>query len=311
MAEQRDAYSTQAPSCESSCFAALTCFLLLPITTPYSQALPVASSSAEWARCRASTTQRKQSCVRRDGVMDAAGPKPCAAVQGTTLLVEDLFYNSLTRKKVGPASALSSRLACLRCASHSFQPLLHPAHTHTHTRTHTHTPRACAGLPLAARRTPQSLVWWDPLTNIATEHRTHAPDTLQALKASGEEYGRILELLGRYAVFKSGVAFSCKKQVHLCCASTQRTVQCTSEGLSTCSLCSRGFKQVLRSGCCAGRGYARCAHICCCQQAGQHQARCPKLVPPYGSCAAQLVTTGMHALMLLVKLQAFHPASCT
>ena len=36
----------------------------------------------------------------RDGVMDAAGPKPCAAVQGTTILVEDLFYNSLTRKKV-------------------------------------------------------------------------------------------------------------------------------------------------------------------------------------------------------------------
>ena len=36
---------------------------------------------------------------------------------------------------------------------------------------------------------------------------------LQALKAGAEEYGRILELLGRYAIFKEGVAFSCKKQV--------------------------------------------------------------------------------------------------
>lgn len=32
--------------------------------------------------------------------MDPAGPVPCAAVQGTTLVVEDLFYNMLTRKKV-------------------------------------------------------------------------------------------------------------------------------------------------------------------------------------------------------------------
>jgi DNA mismatch repair ATPase MutL len=37
--------------------------------------------------------------VRRDGRMDAAGPAPCAAVQVTTLVVEDLFYNMLTRKK--------------------------------------------------------------------------------------------------------------------------------------------------------------------------------------------------------------------
>ena len=43
--------------------------------------------------------------VARDGVMDPAGPKPCAAMRGTTILVEDLFYNSLTRKK--------ARLACV------------------------------------------------------------------------------------------------------------------------------------------------------------------------------------------------------
>ena len=37
--------------------------------------------------------------------MDPAGPKACAAVQGTTILVEDLFYNVPTRKKVQPLHA--------------------------------------------------------------------------------------------------------------------------------------------------------------------------------------------------------------
>ena len=36
----------------------------------------------------------------RDGIMDSEGPKPCAASQGTTITVEDLFYNVPTRKKV-------------------------------------------------------------------------------------------------------------------------------------------------------------------------------------------------------------------
>ena len=41
--------------------------------------------------------------------MDAAGPKPCAAVPGTTILVEDLFYNSTTRKKASlSASSISA-----------------------------------------------------------------------------------------------------------------------------------------------------------------------------------------------------------
>ena len=31
--------------------------------------------------------------------MDAAGPQACAAVQGTTISVEDLFYNVPMRKK--------------------------------------------------------------------------------------------------------------------------------------------------------------------------------------------------------------------
>ena len=45
--------------------------------------------------------------------MDAAGPKPCAAMRGTTILVEDLFYNSLTRKKVG----LTDTPCCLEPSS--------------------------------------------------------------------------------------------------------------------------------------------------------------------------------------------------
>ncbi|KAK9865973.1 hypothetical protein WJX84_001123 [Apatococcus fuscideae] len=35
----------------------------------------------------------------RDGIMDTGSPTPCAAVPGTTITVEDLFYNVLTRKK--------------------------------------------------------------------------------------------------------------------------------------------------------------------------------------------------------------------
>ncbi len=52
--------------------------------------------------------------ARRDGRMDAAGPAPCAAVQGTTLVVEDLFYNMLTRKKARPR-ALSEPLRHSSC----------------------------------------------------------------------------------------------------------------------------------------------------------------------------------------------------
>ncbi|KAK9820973.1 hypothetical protein WJX81_004838 [Elliptochloris bilobata] len=68
----------------------------------------------------------------RDGRMDPAGPVPCAAVQGTTLVVEDLFYNMLTRKK--------------------------------------------------------------------------------ALKGASDEYARVLDMVGRHAVYKAGTGFSVKKQ---------------------------------------------------------------------------------------------------
>ena len=42
--------------------------------------------------------------------------------------------------------------------------------------------------------------------------------TTQALKGSSDEYNRILDMVGCYAVYKAGVALSCKKQVcmHAC-----------------------------------------------------------------------------------------------
>jgi DNA mismatch repair ATPase MutL len=35
----------------------------------------------------------------------------------------------------------------------------------------------------------------------------------QALKSATEEYARIVDIVSRYAVYKTGVAFSCKRHV--------------------------------------------------------------------------------------------------
>ena len=35
---------------------------------------------------------------------------------------------------------------------------------------------------------------------------------LQALKSASEEYSHILDVVGRYAVYKAGVALTCKRQ---------------------------------------------------------------------------------------------------
>ncbi|RMZ53804.1 hypothetical protein APUTEX25_003943, partial [Auxenochlorella protothecoides] len=66
-----------------------------------------------------------------DGVMDPPGPVPCASNPGTTILVEDMFYNVPLRKK--------------------------------------------------------------------------------ALKSAGEEHAAILDIVGRYALYKPGIAFVCKR----------------------------------------------------------------------------------------------------
>ena len=47
----------------------------------------------------------------RDGEMAAGDPVPCASVPGTTFVVEDLFYNSSTRRQVG----YNASLVCIRC----------------------------------------------------------------------------------------------------------------------------------------------------------------------------------------------------
>ena len=37
--------------------------------------------------------------------------------------------------------------------------------------------------------------------------------TLQALSHVSEEYGRLLDVVARYAILKEGVAFTCRRQV--------------------------------------------------------------------------------------------------
>ena len=67
-----------------------------------------------------------------------------------------------------------------------------------------------------------------PVLNLSSSHMRHAspvraalpptqascpPPPPQALKSSTEEYNRILDVLYKYAVFKAGTGFMCKRQV--------------------------------------------------------------------------------------------------
>jgi hypothetical protein len=104
--------------------------------------------------------------VHRNTLLEAPGPVPCAAQQGTTFVIEDLFYNIDQRRKVG-TSCQPQALSAQHCMSRSAKEIC-PA---------------------------------------------------QALGSASEEYGRILDLLGRYAIARPDVAFSCKKQASAACTS--------------------------------------------------------------------------------------------
>ena len=92
--------------------------------------------------------------------MEPPGAVSCAAQQGTTFVIEDLFYNMDQRSKVCAAAALPGRAIGTCCG---VQRLM--------------------GQPV------------------------------QALGSASDEYARILDLVGRYAIARPDVAFSCKKQV--------------------------------------------------------------------------------------------------
>ena len=48
------------------------------------------------------------------------------------------------------------------------------------------------------------------LPKVFTVAAPHIP--VQGLKSTSEEYNAILDVMGRYAVYKAGVAMSCKRQ---------------------------------------------------------------------------------------------------
>ncbi len=95
------------PLCESTCPPQVAACM------QQSWAAPCCAPCGSWLQAVS-----RQAAVRRDGRMDAAGPAPCAAVQGTTLVVEDLFYNMLTRKKAG----LTLILTCSRARRQAWGP---------------------------------------------------------------------------------------------------------------------------------------------------------------------------------------------
>lgn len=58
----------------------------------------------------------------------------------------------------------------------------------------------------------------------------------QALKGPSDEYARVLDMVGRYAVFKAGTGFSVKKQARGCkVLVAHRTPGCPS--LTECVCC--------------------------------------------------------------------------
>ena len=65
--------------------------------------------------------------------------------------------------------------------------------------------------------TPENRCWSNQFITIELQHTDlmcHDLGCAQALKSSSDEFARILDIVSRYAVYKAGVAFSCKRQVH-------------------------------------------------------------------------------------------------
>jgi hypothetical protein len=117
--------------------------------------------------------------------MEAPGPKPVAAVRGTTIIVEDLFYNMPTRRKVGLLLRRRRLLGCWGCCC------------------------CWGGRGAEAGR-------WHWLPGRALGYEPTAPPPVaprpQALRPAPEEYAAVLDVVAKYAVYKAGVAFTCKRQ---------------------------------------------------------------------------------------------------
>ena len=50
--------------------------------------------------------------MHRNTALEQPGPVPCAAQQGTTFVVEDLFYNMSQRRKVGCGGPIIEHETC-------------------------------------------------------------------------------------------------------------------------------------------------------------------------------------------------------